>query len=48
MEFEKYAKSLEPKTHCCECVRGIFHTVCIQYPDCDCKQPKEGWGELDG
>jgi len=34
--LEEYAKSLEPKTHCCECKRGERHTVCIQYPNCDC------------
>jgi hypothetical protein len=37
-DLEKEAMKLEPHGHCCECERKIPHSVCIQYPNCDCKK----------
>jgi len=34
--LDSIVKKLEPTDHCCECVKGIKHTVCIKYPNCDC------------
>lgn len=42
--LEEVSKSLEPKTHCCECTPGdnydVPHGCHIQYPDCKCNPEK--------